>query len=212
MRELLCTLLSPLPAALLVSAWLRLPADQSIDRESGNRGRIIVVDMKQVRAAGALSDGTATSRAKDHASDPRAAVEPAWSMLNPATGPDRDNGVNANAANASTTNASTAHENAANEADHAPGYLPVAQLTEWPQLVRDIPAEWAQHDLSPQRIVCMLLISEYGDIDRLLFDAPSLTATQQQALRERFQAARFVPGKLYGRPVRSALRIEVSLN
>lgn len=206
-RVLVCTLLSPLPAALLVSAWLMQPADQPIDRESGNRGRIIAIDVKQVRAAGMLNDGTATSLIRDLVSDLSAAAKPDRSTLDASTGQDGENVVNHSAANESA-----ARENAANEGDRTLGYLPVAQLTERPQLVRDISAEWAQHDLSPQRIVCMLLISEYGDIDRLQFDAPSLTATQQQALRERFQAARFVPGKLYGRPVRSALRIEISLD
>ncbi len=127
-----------------------------------------------------------------------------------------DNPVVAEAVEPARRDASMAQINdAANAASGDGGtvaYLPVAQLTERPQVLQDIPSEWTLHDLSPQRISCVLLISEYGDVDRVLFDAPSLTLQQRQALRERFQVARFVPGKLYGRSVRSALRIEVSLD
>ncbi len=89
-------------------------------------------------------------------------------------------------------------------------YLPAAQLTERPRVLRDIVPEWTQPPIA-QPIECVLLISEYGDIDRVLVDDVALTPAQQQAVRERLLAARFAPGRLYGRAVKTALRIEVWL-
>lgn len=98
-------------------------------------------------------------------------------------------------------------------------YLPVARLTERPQAM-SIP-EVAPASVQPlesflqpagQTFTCLLLISEQGDIDRVLFDAagPTMTPAQQQAWQQSLRMLRFTPGRLYGRPVKSALRIEVS--
>jgi hypothetical protein len=97
-------------------------------------------------------------------------------------------------------------------ADEGAAYLPAAQLTERPQLLQDIAPDWRAQDRLPQRMVCTLLVSEYGDVDRVLCDEPVVSPATLQAVGERFRAARFAPGRLYGRPVRSALRIELRLD
>lgn len=94
----------------------------------------------------------------------------------------------------------------------AESYVPVSQLTEKPQLLRDIDAEWHLPGVSLPIIVATLLISEYGDIDRIELQGPSLSPMLEQDLRARFSVVRFSPGKLHGQPVRSALRIEVCLD
>jgi hypothetical protein len=93
--------------------------------------------------------------------------------------------------------------------DDSTAYLPASQLTERPQSLHGIAPDWTEPGRIPPLISGVLLINEYGDVDRVLLDERGLTPVQQQLLRERFGRARFVPGKLYGRPVRTALRIEV---
>ncbi len=96
--------------------------------------------------------------------------------------------------------------------DDGAAYLPAARLTERPQLLQDIAPDWRAEDSLPQRMACTLLVSEYGDVDRVLCDDPVAAPAALQVVGERFRAARFAPGRLYGRPVRSALRIELRLD
>lgn len=96
--------------------------------------------------------------------------------------------------------------------DDGAAYLPAARLTERPQLLQDIAPDWRAEDSLPQRMACTLLVSEYGDVDRVLCDDPVAAPAALQVVGERFRAARFAPGRLYGRAVRSALRIELRLD
>lgn len=96
--------------------------------------------------------------------------------------------------------------------DDGEAYLPAARLTERPQLLQDIAPDWRAEDSLPQRMACTLLVSEYGDVDRVLCDDPVAAPAALQVVGERFRAARFAPGRLYGRAVRSALRIELRLD
>ena len=98
-------------------------------------------------------------------------------------------------------------------------YLPASQLTERPQVLIDIDPELSDRFkfIPPQSLDLALLISEYGDVDRVLILPPTETMAgplPALLLKERVQqflAARFLPGRLYGQPVRSALKIRVSL-
>ena len=92
------------------------------------------------------------------------------------------------------------------------GYLPASLLTERPQVVRDIDPEWRLPGIALPVLACTLLINEYGDVDQVLPEGVSLSPTLEQEVRTRFMAARFSPGKLHGRPVRTALRIEIRLD
>ena len=91
-------------------------------------------------------------------------------------------------------------------------YLPASQLTERPQVLRDIDSEWRLPGVRLPVLACTLLISEYGDVDNVLLDEQPLAPMLEEDIRARFLAARFSPGKLHGKPVRSALRIEVRLD
>ncbi len=56
-----------------------------------------------------------------------------------------------------------------------------------------------------------LLINEYGEVDRLTIETAGLPAELEAILVARFREARFLPGKIAGRPVRSALRIALQV-
>lgn len=91
------------------------------------------------------------------------------------------------------------------------GYLPVSALSERPELLKDIDPEWYLLGLDLPSLSALLLINEYGDIDDLVIDAPVLTPMLLEDLRMRFRAARFLPGRLEGQPVKVALRVVIEL-
>jgi hypothetical protein len=192
MRRAVCLLLSPVPPVLLLAALSPLSAL----RIGGGSG----VDTATMVTL-ALPAQTTEPVAPGEATEPIRPLRrtPASELPDPAAVPQ-----------SLPASAATDNENGAiqRDADH---YLPAAQLTERPQVLRDIAPEWTQQPL-PQPVECVLLISEFGDIDRVVINSSALTSAQRQALRERLLAARFVPGKLYGRPVKTALRIEVQLH
>ncbi len=100
-------------------------------------------------------------------------------------------------------------------------YLPVSLLTERPMVITDIDPELSARFafIQAQSFELTLLISDYGDVDRVLFARADAGGASEEALPlvlhdeliQRFLDARFVPGRLHGQPVRSALKIRVSL-
>ena len=91
------------------------------------------------------------------------------------------------------------------------GYLPVSALSERPELLKDIDPEWYLYGLDLPSLSALLLINEYGDVDDLVIDIPFLTPMLLEDLRTRFRAARFLPGRLHGQPVKVALRVVIQL-
>ena len=97
-------------------------------------------------------------------------------------------------------------------------YLPASLLSERPAILNDIDPQLSDRfsGISAQSMTMLLLINEYGDVDKVLFDdliaAESLPFVLRAELIQRFLEARFLPGFLHGRPVRSQLRIAVSLH
>lgn len=91
------------------------------------------------------------------------------------------------------------------------GYLPASALSERPELLQDIDPEWYLHGLELPSISALLLINEYGDVDDLVIDTPSITPMLLEDLRMRFRAARFLPGRLQGQAVKVALRVVIEL-
>jgi hypothetical protein len=91
------------------------------------------------------------------------------------------------------------------------GYLPVSVLSERPKLLKDIDPEWYLQGLDLPSLSALLLINEYGDVDDLVIDIPFLTPMLLEDLRTRFRAARFLPGRLHGQPVKVALRVVIQL-
>ncbi len=100
-------------------------------------------------------------------------------------------------------------------------YLPAAVLTDKPSVVIDIDPELSRRFafILPQSLELHLLINEYGDVDRVLPAGPlpaegsteRLPPVLLEELKQRFLEARFLPGRLHGQAVRSALTIRVSL-
>ncbi len=92
------------------------------------------------------------------------------------------------------------------------GYLPASLLSERPRVLQDIDPDWHFDGLALPVVECVLLINEAGDVDRVLIADTSLSPMLAEDVRLRFLAARFSPGRLHGRAVKSALRIEVRLD
>ncbi len=94
-------------------------------------------------------------------------------------------------------------------------YVPVTELSERPLLIRDIDGELdlasagiADADMrTTQQATATLLINEHGVVDRVQFESEVLPRYLEAILARRFADARFLPGKINGRPVPSALRI-----
>lgn len=66
-------------------------------------------------------------------------------------------------------------------------------------------------DTASQQLTLQLLINEYGDVDQVLVEDAVLSAELIWQIQQRFLLARFLPGRLQGRAVPSALRIAVTL-
>ena len=100
-------------------------------------------------------------------------------------------------------------------------YLPAAMLTDKPSVVIDIDPELSRRFafILPQSLELRLLINEYGDVDRVQLagqlaaegSAEALPSVLLEELMQRFLEARFLPGRLHGQAVRSALTIRISL-
>ena len=98
-------------------------------------------------------------------------------------------------------------------------YVPVTELSERPLLVQDIDAELdlasagiiVPDGMMDRQAIGILLINAQGGVDRLQFESADLPRYLEAMLAQRFAEARFLPGKIDGRPVRSALRIALQL-
>lgn len=95
---------------------------------------------------------------------------------------------------------------------NARAYLPVSKLSERPLILQDIdPLLTNAQDTATQQLVLQLLINEYGDVDQVLVEDAVVPAELLKQLQQRFLQARFLPGRLQGFAVPSALRIAVTL-
>lgn len=94
-----------------------------------------------------------------------------------------------------------------------PYYFQSDELTEKPRLLLDIPPDKISDlpDMSPSPAIARLLISEHGDIDKVLIENSSLSEKAKQFVIDSFSNVKFQPGKLGDMPVRSELRIEILL-
>lgn len=100
----------------------------------------------------------------------------------------------------------------ATEALTARAYLPASQLSERPLIMQNIdPLLTGVQDEATQQLVLQLLINEYGDVDQVLVEDATVPAELLWQLQQRFLQARFLPGRLQGLAVPSALRIAVTL-
>lgn len=105
------------------------------------------------------------------------------------------------------------------------GYVPAPELSERPVLLQDLDsviefptsamasAGWTGAEDMPSLSTAtgILLINREGSVDRLLFEAPGYPRYLEAMLAQRFADVRFLPGKIDGKPVPSALRISLQL-
>ena len=92
-----------------------------------------------------------------------------------------------------------------------PYYFQARQLSEKTHGSLDIPAELASAlagDL-PRHAKMRLQINEDGEVDQVIVDTSSFSATEQQLLIEEFQKKRFEAGKIDGQGVKSEISLEI---
>jgi hypothetical protein len=94
-----------------------------------------------------------------------------------------------------------------------PYYLPPGELSEPARLlsgVEGIPAELAR-DVDSGRMIVMLFINELGTIDKLVVENTELRNDMGAVLAEQFQHARYSPAIKDNQPVKSRMRVEITL-
>lgn len=110
-----------------------------------------------------------------------------------------------------------ATENAAGEVGTAlaDGYVPRPQLSIAPEPVIPVVIATPPDTASTGRLigrysgVLVLYIDEQGRVRRIEAEQPALPEAMERAAREAFLGARFLPGQVDGRVVKSRIRIEV---
>ncbi len=94
-----------------------------------------------------------------------------------------------------------------------PRYYAPEELTQRPQVLRDVPPilqrEWQTRE--PKKAVLLLLINETGMVDKIEVEESALPAEFERLTLQTFAAARFTAGEIDGVPVKSRIRIEVKL-
>lgn len=91
------------------------------------------------------------------------------------------------------------------------GYVLRRALTRAPVPLAEVVPAWPE-GLAPnetQKGRFTLFINEAGGVDRIVPDGPSLFPALEESAVTAFSAARFQPGEVDGRRVRSLIRIEV---
>ncbi len=92
-----------------------------------------------------------------------------------------------------------------------PYYFRTSELTAKPFVLQDIPVELNLPDVPPQRAAFRLFLNEYGDVDRVLVETSGLSEWGERFLTDVFYGTKFYPGKIDGIPVKSQIRIEMSI-
>ncbi|QAU33794.1 hypothetical protein [Janthinobacterium sp. 17J80-10] len=92
-------------------------------------------------------------------------------------------------------------------------YFEPKDLTEKPRVSQDNPAGLSLlvPDISPQPAIVRLLINEQGEVDRVEVENSQLSEQAERFVIDAFAKIRFTPGKVGDLPVKSLLRIEVTL-
>ncbi len=91
------------------------------------------------------------------------------------------------------------------------GYVLRKALTRAPVPLADVDPPWPDglSSIEAQTGRFTLFIGEAGTVDRIVPDGPSLFPSLEASAIAAFSAARFQPGEVDGRPVKSVIRIEV---
>lgn len=92
-------------------------------------------------------------------------------------------------------------------------YQPVALLDIKPIVLKNIQPHLSDNfkDLHSLEIGCLLMINEYGDVDKILFGDNQLSEKQRKELEFMFLGLRFNPGYIHGQAVPTAMRIAIQI-
>ena len=93
-------------------------------------------------------------------------------------------------------------------------YVPRSLLTTAPKPKAPVVVDYPAFDGEADQYAALfdLFIDDAGGVVRVVASTPDLPGILSNAVREAFLAARFVPGEIDGRPVRSRMRIEVTFD
>lgn len=93
-------------------------------------------------------------------------------------------------------------------------YYEPKELTQKPLVTQDIPRDFALHvpNAPDNAAIFLLLINEYGTIDKVIVESSSLPQAAQTELEDAFKAIKFFPGQMKGMAVKSALKIQIRLD
>lgn len=94
-----------------------------------------------------------------------------------------------------------------------PHYFRMSELTQKPVLVSDVASNLILHvpGLPPQPVILRLLISDEGEVDRVVVEDSFLAADIERDVTEAFAKVRFEPGRIGRIAVRSQMRVEARL-
>ncbi len=92
-------------------------------------------------------------------------------------------------------------------------YQPIALLDVKPVFLKNIQANLSAifNDINFQQINCLLMINEYGDVDKIVFGDNPLSDLQRNELETIFLNLRFNPGTIQGQAVPTVMRIEIRI-
>ena len=92
-------------------------------------------------------------------------------------------------------------------------YQPIALLDIKPAVLKPIQANLSAmfDDVPHLEINCLLMINEYGDVDKILFGDNNLSEKHRSELEQLFLQLRFTPGYLHDQAVPTVMRIAISI-
>jgi hypothetical protein len=94
-----------------------------------------------------------------------------------------------------------------------PYYFKPGELGAKPVVVSDVSPDLASTltGEATQSAILRLLINEHGDIDKVIIEESGFSEPNRQLLLDSFAKMRFEPGKVDDKPVKSELKIEITL-
>ncbi len=105
-------------------------------------------------------------------------------------------------------------ELAVNDMPSVRSYFTINSLSEKPYVLHDMDKLVFpdQSNYVIKKLIMRLLISEYGDVEKIIIEHADMGANVLPILEQAFLKIRFSPGRIDGVAVPSALRIEVTLD
>jgi hypothetical protein len=92
-------------------------------------------------------------------------------------------------------------------------YYDTKELSRKPFVTLDIPRDFALTvpGVPEDAAVLLLLINEYGDVDKVVVENSRLPQTAQTTLGDTLSSMKFSPGEIEGVPVKSRMKIRIRL-